>query len=231
MTIHFHGCPITPVRVLVEEMAGANFFTSFEAPAQIRLCHEIGELNHLDWPAYSIWKRGARPDMDGYYAWIEPWLEYPTTTATIPDLIEADEADNSRLVRAWPFEKHKGLPVYHMHENVSRLISLIDVFPWVAIGSSGQYAEVLSDPWERRMDECWREIDRIFKRTPRVHMMRGMQLLNSRYRWPFYSGDSADIARNHNRDGNTAAKMRARWDAGQCPPRFNDPGEQLEIAA
>jgi hypothetical protein len=60
-------------------------------------------------------------------------------------------------------------------------------------------------------------------------MLRGLQLI--RERWPFASVDSTDIARNHNRDGNTASKMRARWDAGQCPPRFIDPGEQLEIAA
>jgi hypothetical protein len=210
-------------------MAGACFFTSFAAPAQVRLCHELGQFNHLDWPAYSIWKRGAEPDIGGYYKWIEPWLDYPTTTATIPDLIEADEAENSRLVRAWPFEKNKGLPVYHLHEPVSRLMTLIDVFPWVAMGSSGAYADVLSGPWERRMDECWREINRIFKRTPKIHMMRGMQTIGKR--WPFASVDSTDIARNHNRDANTASKMRARWDAGQCPARFIDPGEQLEIAA
>jgi hypothetical protein len=229
MTIHFHGGPITPNRVLIEEMAGANFFVSYAAAAQIRTCHEIGQQNWIDWPAFSIWKRGLEPDFDGYYRFIEPWLDYPTTVATIPDLIEGDEADNSRLVRAWPHEKHKGVPVYHLHEPVRRLLTLIEAFPRIAMGSSGAYSEVLSAPWERRMDECWREITRIFKRTPSVHMMRGMQTIGKR--WPFASVDSTDIARNHNRDGNTAAKMRARWDAGQCPPRFIDPGEQLELAA
>jgi hypothetical protein len=60
-------------------------------------------------------------------------------------------------------------------------------------------------------------------------MLRGLQLI--RERWPFASVDSTDIARNHNRDSNSVSKMRARWDAGQCPARFTDPGEQLEIAA
>jgi hypothetical protein len=191
MTVHYHGTPITPNRVLIEEMAGANFFVSYAAAAQLRLCHEIGQLVHIDWPAYSIWKQGITPDLEAYYAFIEPWLEYITTTATIPDFIEADEAENSRLVRAWPFRKEKGLPVYHMHESIDRLIALIDVFPWVAIGSSGQYAEVLSPQWERRMDEIFRHILRVFGRIPRLHMMRGMQLLNSKKRWPFFSGDSA----------------------------------------
>jgi hypothetical protein len=85
----------------------------------------------------------------------------------------------------------------------------------------------MSDGWQRRMDEAWRRLGS--RRTPNIHMLRGLQLV--RERWPFASVDSTDIARNHNRDGNTAAKMRARWDAGQCPPKFICRGEQLEWAA
>jgi hypothetical protein len=106
---------------------------------------------------------------------------------------------------------------------------LLQTFPRVCIGSSGQYADVLSDPWRRKMDSAWREIGRWFKRTPNIHMLRGMQLVLER--WPFASVDSTDIARNHNRKGGNVAAMRGRWDAGQCPPRFIDPGEQLELEA
>lgn len=228
MTIHYHGTPITPNRVLIEGMAGAHFCVSFAAPSQVKLCHQLGQSVMLDNGAFSVWKRGHKADWDAYYAWCDEWLDYPTTWAVIPDLIEGDEGDNSRLCRAWPF-LDRGAGVWHMHESFHRLLSLLWAFPRVCIGSSEQYAEVMSPAWQRRMDEAWREIDRHFKRTPNVHMLRGLQLV--RERWPFASVDSTDIARNHNRDGNTAGKMRARWDAGQCPSCFIDPGEQLELAA
>jgi hypothetical protein len=227
VTLHYHGTPITPQRVMLE-MAGAHFCVSHAAPNQARLCHELGQSVMLDNGAFSVWKRGHVPDWAAYYAWCDEWLDYPTTWAVIPDVIVGDEHDNNLLVRAWPY-RDRGAPVWHMHESFFRLLSLLETFPRVCIGSSGQYAEVMAEPWQRRMDAAWREISPRFKRTPNVHMLRGLQLI--RERWPFASVDSTDIARNHNRDGNTAAKMRARWDAGQCPPRFIDPGEQLEIAA
>jgi hypothetical protein len=238
MTIHYHGTPITgggdeggtPNQVMIEVMAGAHFCVSHAAPSQVKLCHEIGQSVMLDNGAFSVWKRGHTPDWGAYYGWCDRWLDYPTTWAVIPDVIEGDESDNDLLCRAWPHGRDKGAPVWHMHERIRRLIELLHTFPRVCIGSSGEYAEVLSGGWQRRMDEAWREIDRTFKRTPNIHMLRGLRLV--RERWPFASVDSTDIARNHNtRKSNTAAGMRARWDAGQCPPRFIDPGEQLEIAA
>lgn len=228
MTIHYHGTPITPNRVLIEEMAGAHFCVSFAAPSQVKLCHQLGQSVMLDNGAFSVWKRGHEADWAAYYEWCDEWLEHPTTWAVIPDVIEGDEDDNARLCRAWPF-RDRGAGVWHMHESWHRLLGLLDTFPRICIGSSAQYSEVMSEPWQRRMDEAWRLINSLRSKTPNVHMLRGLQLI--RERWPFASVDSTDIARNHNRDGNTASKMRARWDAGQCPPRFIDPGEQLEWAA
>lgn len=227
MTIHYHGTPITPNKVLIEGMAGAHFCVSFAAPSQVKLCHDLGQSVMLDNGAFSVWKRGAAPDWNGYYAWCDKWLDSPTTWAVIPDVIVGDEADNDALLEAWPFDYH-GAPVWHMHESIDRLQGLIGHWPRVCVGSSGAYAEVMSDSWQRRMDEAWRALDS-GQRTPNIHMLRGLQLI--RERWPFASVDSTDIARNHNREGNTAAKMRARWDAGQCPLNFICRGEQLELAA
>jgi hypothetical protein len=227
VTIHYHGTPITPKRLLLE-MAGAHFCVSHAAPAQVKDCHELGQSVMLDNGAFSVWKRGHVPDWNAYYDWCDPWLNYPTTWAVIPDVIEGDGLANDELLKQWPFPGH-GAPVWHMHEDVFRLIRLICRYPRVCIGSSGHYAEVMSAPWQRRMDEAWRAVDKAFKRTPNIHMLRGLQLI--RERWPFASVDSTDVARNHNRNGGNVAAMRRRWDAGQCPPRFNDPGEQLEIAA
>lgn len=228
MTIHYHGTPIYPTAQMLA-CTGAHFCVSFHRPDQVRVAHEIGQSVMLDNGAFSAWRSGQEiTDWTRYYDWADRWLDYPTTWAVIPDTITGDQRDNELLIRAWPFPE-RGAPVWHMHESVNWLLSLIHTYPRVCIGSSGAFAEVMADPWQRRMDEAWRAIDARFRRTPNVHMLRGMRLI--RERWPFASVDSTDIGRNHNRKRNTPAAMRARWDAGQCPPRFLDPGLQGELAA
>ena len=226
MTIHYHGTPITPNRVLIEEMTGAHFCVSHMAPAQVKLCHDIGQSVMLDNGAFSAWKSGKATNWPAYYAWCDKWLDCPTTWAVIPDVVAGGADEQDALLQQWPFG-FRGAPVYHMHEPVSRFVALTETWPRVCIGSSGAYADVMAQAWQRRMDELWRALGNM--RTPNVHMLRGLQLV--RERWPFASVDSTDIARNHHCARNTAAKMRARWDAGQCPPRFICPGEQLELAA
>lgn len=229
MTIHYHGGPHTPRAILLQDLAGAHFCVSHWEPRDVEICHQLGQSVMLDNGAFSAWKSGKPiEDWGPYYDWCDKWLDCPTTWAVIPDVITGDEDDNSRLVRAWPF-RGRGAPVWHMHESIGRLLALLDAYPRVCMGSSAQYAKLLTPSWSRRMDQAWREINRHHRRTPNVHMLRGMQLVTKR--WPFASVDSTDIARNHNREQNTAAKMRARWDAKQCPHTFVCLGEQLEMEA
>ena len=61
-----------------------------------------------------------------------------------------------------------------------------------------------------------------------LHMLRGMALAGSQY--PFASLDSTDVARNHNRPQNAAANMAAKWDAQQCPARWERRHVQMELA-
>jgi hypothetical protein len=58
-------------------------------------------------------------------------------------------------------------------------------------------------------------------------MLRGMSLAGGPY--PFASADSTDVARNHNRQQNTARAMADRWDAMQTPALWRRV-EQLELA-
>ncbi|KPL28535.1 MAG: hypothetical protein AMJ72_02645, partial [Acidithiobacillales bacterium SM1_46] len=85
----------------------------------------------------------------------------------------------------------------------------------VCVGSTADYAVILSPAWVARMDRLWNEITKRHARTPNVHMLRGMQL--SAREWPFASVDSTDVAQNHNRPQNTARAMADRWDAANCP--------------
>lgn len=225
MMIHYHGTPITPVAALYE-LRGRCFCVSHQAPQDVARCHHIGQSVMLDNGAFSKWKRGSETDWPAFYAWAEPWLSFPTTWAVIPDVIDGGSQMQDALIREWPFGR-KGAPVWHMDEPLDRLLKLTDEWPRVCIGSTAEYAVVLSLPWERRMDECWNGIAKARRFLPSIHMLRGMQC--SGRRWPFASADSTDIGQNHNRPQNTSRTMADRWDSLQTPGSWTQRAEQLEI--
>lgn len=214
MTLHYHGTPITPVTALYE-LAGHCFCVSHAHPQDARRAHRIGQSVMLDNGAFSKWKSGKATDWRAFYAWCDTWLQFPTTWAVIPDEIDAGSQAQDALIREWPFG-HRGAPVWHMDEPVDRLVRLTGDWPRVCIGSTAEYAAVMSDPWRRRMDEAWNAIvQRHGRLLPWVHMLRGMQCAGQD--WPFASVDSTDVAQNHHRPGNTPAGMAGRWNAMQCP--------------
>ncbi len=227
MTIHYHGLPVTPLAVLYE-LAGNHFCVSHAYPEQVRIAHEIGQSVVLDNGAFSAWRQGKGVNWPSFYAWCETWFAYPNTWGIIPDVITGTEAQQDLLIRQWPHGS-SGAPVWHMHESVERLLGLIERWPRVCIGSSNEYAVVLSDMWRARMDETWNAIVKTFGRTPWIHMLRGMQLVF--HPWPFASVDSTDVARNHNRPQNSAKAMADRWNARQCPGIWVPTMEQMDLFA
>lgn len=227
MTIHYHGTPITPITALYE-LRGRCFCVSHAHPGDVTRCHQIGQSVMLDNGAFSAWKAGKPINWPAFYDWADRWLDYPTSWAIPPDVIDAGSQEQDALLAEWPHGKRQAAPVWHMDEPIPRLLRLIDAgWSRVCIGSTAEYAVVLSERWERRMDEAWSAIAATFQRTPPVHMLRGMATVGRR--WPFASVDSTDIARNHNRDQNTPSAMVDRWDACQCPPRYIPVAEQMEL--
>jgi hypothetical protein len=227
MTIHYHGTPITP-RDRLYELAGRHFCVSYADPRDIHVCHQIGQSVLLDNGAFTFWRGGAEPDWGGYYTWAERWLDYPTTWAVIPDVIDGDEQANDRLLASW-FQTHlpRGAPVWHLHESLERLRRLTHGYERVCVGSSGAYRVIGTDTWHRRLSEAFDVVADEHGRVPWVHMLRGMALAGSHY--PFASVDSTDVARNHNRPQNTAAQMVVHWDAQQCPPLWYRTGTQQQL--
>jgi hypothetical protein len=225
--IHYHGTPITP-RETLYELAGRHFCVSFADPRDVRVCHEIGQSVLLDNGAFTFWNGGATPDWQAYMNWAEPWLDYSTTWAVIPDVIDGDEDANDRLLVTW-FQRRlpKGAPVWHLHESLDRLRRLTAGYERVCFGSSGQYRTVGSAAWARRVSEAFDTVADERGRVPWLHMLRGMSLSGMHY--PFASVDSTDVARNHNRLQNTAVGLAQRWDAQQCPPRWRRTGRQLRL--
>lgn len=212
MTLHYHGTPLTPIAKLLE-LRGRHFCVSHADPRDVARCHELGQSVMLDNGAFSQWRRGAPTNWPGYYAWADRWLDYPTTWAVIPDVIGGTDEQNDALISEWP-HGDRGAPVWHLHSPIDRLLRLTSAWPLVCVGSSGQFATVGSPEWERRMDEAFNALSRKNTRTPRTHMLRGLSC--SGKRWPFYSVDSTNIARNHNRPGNTPLAMADKWDGIQC---------------
>lgn len=53
MTLHYHGTPITPRKVL-EQLAGACFCVSFAEPRDVERVHQIGQSVMLDNGAFSL---------------------------------------------------------------------------------------------------------------------------------------------------------------------------------
>lgn len=215
--MHYHGTPITPRRVL-GQLAGRCFCVSHSAPGDIEVCHQIGQSVMLDNGAFSRWRTGQPTDWPAYYQWAERWLEYPTSWAVIPDVIDGTTEANDALIDQWPFGD-RGAPVWHLHEPISRLLDLAGQWPRVCIGSSGAYSTVGAPTWHRRMETV---MNRLCGNGPVpvwLHMLRGMALAGSEY--PFASVDSTDIARNHNRPTNRdPLEMALRWDAIQNPARW-----------
>ena len=225
--IHYHGTPITPVAALYE-MSGRHFCVSHAHPQDVERCHMIGQSVMLDNGAFSKWKSNKQTNWAAYYDWAAKWLSYPTTWAVIPDEIDAGEQMQDSLMRDWPFG-HRGAPVWHMDESIPRLLRLCDEWPKVCIGSTAEYAVVMSDAWCRRMDQAFNELSRRHRFLPWTHMLRGMQL--SGRQWPFASVDSTDVAQNHHRAQNTPRRMADRWDAMQCPGAWEPRPEQLDLIA
>lgn len=223
--IHYHGTPITPVTALYE-MSGRHFCVSHAHPQDVTRCHMIGQSVMLDNGAFSKWKSGRETNWSSYYAWCEEWLSFPTTWAVIPDEIDAGAQYQDALINDWPF-RTRGAPVWHMDESIDRLLRLADDWPRVCIGSTAEYAVVLSPRWKARMNDAFNQLAKRHRFMPWLHMLRGMQL--SGREWPFASVDSTDIAQNHHRLQNTPRGMADRWDAMQCPGRWELVPEQLEL--
>lgn len=208
-------------------LAGKCFCVSHANPQQVELAHKIGQSVMLDNGAFSAWTKGRPTNWKKYYDWCDRWLNCPTTWAVIPDEIDAGADLQDALISQWPHGQ-RGAPVWHMDEPINRLLALLDNWPRVCIGSTAQYAKLLTAQWERRMDDAWEEIGKRHKRTPNVHMLRGMQM--SRHRWPFASVDSTDIARNHHAHGRPKERAE-QWDAAQCPINYTKQPTQMEFAA
>lgn len=193
--IPYHGTPITPDKAAVEILMGRHAIVSFAHPGQLSLVADICQSFVVDNGAFSFWKTGKLVDTAGYYRWVEDWYRHPGFDwALIPDVIDGSEEVNDALLAEWPFP-HIGVPVWHLHESLGRLCQLVLTYARVAIGSSGQFAQIGTVEWNARMAEA---MDTICEDGQPIAKLHGLRMLNPKVfgRYPFASVDSTNVARN-----------------------------------
>lgn len=200
--IHYHGGPLWPVEAAATLWKKRHGFVSFYRPDQIDVAAEQCQSFAADNGAFSFWKAGkGRVDFVGYAEWVARWAQHPAFDwCLIPDIIDGDEAANDAWIARWldeaPIRRELSVPVFHIHEDLERLERLMEAFPRVALGSSGQYAKIGTKAWDRRMTDVMTVACNAegFPRT-RLHGLR-MLAPTVFSQIPLSSADSTNVARN-----------------------------------
>jgi hypothetical protein len=195
--IKYHGTPLSPIDVFLSALTGKNVLIPFPRPDDIDRAFANCNKVILDNGAFSMWTKGISVNWDDYYKFIEKYNN--REFYFIPDVIDGSEEENDALLKDNPFKD--GVPIWHIAESFERLERLASDYDFIAFGSSGEYSELGTEKWHDRMNRAMHIIcDKDGKPKVKVHMLR---CLNPKIftKYPFYSGDSTNLARNHARDG------------------------------
>jgi hypothetical protein len=202
--IHYHGGPITPLSVAHAVWKRRHAFVSFERPEQVAFAAELCQSFAIDNGAFSVWRRGATLDVKGYVEFVKEWERHPGFDwALIPDVIDGSEADNDFMFAVYSQaggDLLRSVPVWHLHESYERLARLCRQWPRVALGSSGEFAEVGTPQWWQRMGGAFDFICDEDGRPPcKLH---GLRMLNPTIfsQLPLASADSTNVGQNHGRE-------------------------------
>lgn len=195
--IHYHGTPIGGSRQdAARFLMGRHALVPFPRKDDLGIVAEACQSFVFDNGAFSVWKRGAVLDVEGYVRWVEEWHKHPGFDwALIPDVIDGDEGANDQLLYEWP-EHLPGVPVWHLHESIDRLERLSDKYRTVALGSSGTWSMPGTPGWWKRIDQAMTSIcDEHGRPKCRLH---GLRMLDPNIfgRLPLASADSTNAAVN-----------------------------------
>lgn len=199
--IHYHGTPIGGTRIdVIRFITGRHALIPFGRHDDLGAVMEASQSFILDNGAFSHWKKGCgRIDFDAYFSWAKSLHRHPGFDwCLIPDVIDGTEIENQNLVIKWARigSRVKGIPVWHLHESLEYLESLVSEWEIIAIGSSGKWANPGTGPWWKRIDEAMRVIcDDSNRPKCKIH---GLRMLNPEIftKLPLSSADSTNAAVN-----------------------------------
>ena len=201
--IHYHGLPFSgQADVLIKAMAGKHAFVSFSSLGCLPIAAEICQSVALDNGAFTAWKTGDKYNINAYAAWIEKWHRHPCVDwYVMPDVIAGTTHDNMLMRCEWrnvcpDGAWGKGVPVWHLHDDLHELNYLCHAYQRIALGSSEQYQNVGSKLWWARMADAM-AVACDDEGNPRVKL-HGFRMLDPTIfsHLPFSSADSTNVARN-----------------------------------
>lgn len=193
----YHGTPMGGSRQdAARFLIGRHALVPFNRQDDVGIVAAVCQAFCFDNSAFSAWRQGLTIDFQAYIAWCEEWHKHPGFDfALIPDVIDGTEEENDALIEQWPAHI-RGVPVWHMHESIDRLLRLARDWPTVAIGSSGQYRSPGTAAWWRRMAEAMNALCDEHGRPPcKLH---GLRMLDPKIfsKLPLSSADSTNAAVN-----------------------------------
>lgn len=195
--IHYHGTPVGGSRQDVARfLIGRHALVPYPRRDDMGAVSEVCQSFVFDNGAFTVWKQGGQLDVAGYTAWCDEWHRHPGFDwALIPDVIEGSEDDNDALLADWP--RHiRGVPVWHLHESIDRLVHLGNEWPVVALGSSGEWSTPGTSGWWGRMASAMNALCDSVGRPPcRLHGLRMLDPVVFE-KLPLASADSTNAAVN-----------------------------------
>lgn len=195
--IHYHGGPITPDTCAIKVWSGRHACISYAAPQQIKLAAAVCQSFIIDNGAFTFWRQGTPVDWSAFYDWCGEWLNHPGLDFIVaPDVIDGTEAENNALLAACPLPRYKVAAVWHINEDISRLVWLANEYPRVCIGSSGEYDVTKPEAFLQRAHEAIAAVcDNNGRPIARLH---GLRCLNPDLfaHLPLAGADSTMVARN-----------------------------------
>jgi len=198
--IHYHGTPIGGTRQdAARFLLGRHALVPFPRRDDMGAVAEFCKSFVLDNGAFSIWKKGGSLNVPLYMDWVREWCKHPGFQwAIIPDEIDGDEKDNDARISTWVDAGLKlyGVPVWHLHEGIDRLVRLSEEWHTVALGSSGQWPTPGASGWWERIGEAMNAIcDKDGHPLCKLH---GLRMMDPRIfmHLPLASADSTNAAVN-----------------------------------
>lgn len=192
--IHYHGTRIACsddqcARIL----KGRHAFVSFADPSQLSIVQEVCQTWALDNGAYSFFNSGKKVDWDDFYLFLEEVRSPSMDFFVIPDVIGGSEEENDALIESCPFKD--GIPVFHLHESLSRLEALAERFSMIAFGKMVGVEHNSEEFWIRMNQALDRICDEKGRPKVKIH---GLKCLNPDIftKVPFTSADSTMVGKN-----------------------------------
>lgn len=236
--IHYHGLSISTDLIAESALRSGHAFVSLRDTRQLGLVLQICQSFALDNGAYSLWKKENKNTekikWEHFYKLVEECKKFPSFDfACIPDVIDGTEKENNSLLNQWPFGSFYGAPIWHLHESIKRLEKLVEEYPRICLGSSGNFTNPGTPQWWERIDDAMRVCcDKEGYPKVKIH---GLRMLDPALfkKIPLASADSTTVGRNVNLDtkwksGNylpptkeaRASILRLRIEVHNSPPKY-----------